>query len=204
MNLEQYIELVKNPSMVGAEHILELREILDTMPYCATTRMLLLKAMHQCGDVNYESTLARTVVYAPSPRALYYYILLKQKPQRRAQGGGDYFEMMDTLEKVGEETNQSLQELAAKLKQARKDLLSTSKVVAKEETEHVVLQEEILEVKPAERDEKVGFTEANARELIRAKRYNEALEMLEYLHREHPDNTYIADQIRFIRLIVNN
>ena len=201
MNIEQYTALVKNPDLVSEQHIPDLREILLHSPYCATTRMLLLNALKKSESVHYQSELMRTVVYAPNPRTLYFYLHPEMAQKRIVKtSGGGYFDMLDAVERSGQDTQQSLNELAEKLKMARESLLQ------KKEAPHSTITEAILKNEASQPiDAKIdepNATEAEAKQLIKEKKYNEALNILREIANSNAKTTYIEDQIRFLEKIV--
>ena len=200
MSSEQYIALVKNPSLVGEQHISDLREILLNSPYCATTRMLLLKVLKEVDSVHYQHELTRTVVYAPSPRTLYFYLQPEIAQQRTAKSSaGDYFGMLDAIEHSGQDTYQSLSELAAQLKQARQSLLQEVVPISKISSQQPKQQEPLLEGVASKA--KQICVEADAIQLIKQKKYTEALVILRQIVDNGEHSVYVEDQIRFLEKI---
>lgn len=205
MDLEEYISLLENPESITARHISDFREMLHYAPYCANTRLLLLKGLHKTNDLNYAAELPGTLLYAPSPRALYQLLFGgSRQGRRRARHSGDYFDMLDTLEKTRRQTNESLQELAERLRQARLMLQQPeeqqpAKVVA--EPPVVVVE---LPAEPAVRQPvSLDISEEAVKKCIKAKKYAEAVEILEQLSLINPKKKSIfADQIRFLKKII--
>lgn len=205
MDLEEYISLLENPEGITSQHIHDLREMLRYAPYCANTRLLLLKGLHKTNDINYTSELPGTLLYAQSPRALYRLLFGGSRQDRwRTKHGGDYFDMLDTLEKTRRQTNESLQELAERLRQARLMLQQPEgqpgdKVVEKPSMEMAELSGN--NASPQQRT--LEISEEAAKKCIRAKKYAEAIEILEQLSLINPKKKSIfADQIRFLKKII--
>lgn len=191
MNLEEYIYLLENPETVDETHIGDLKAMLQYAPYCAPTRLLLLKALYKTNDISYGAELPKTAMYASSPRALYFLLNgQERKAIRRTNNNGDYFAMMDTLEKTGRSTNQSLQELAAQLKQARLQLQAPTPQPTRQ-------AKSTMPAKPT-----YTISEDTVKIFIKEKRYKEAIEILQKLSLNNPKKKSIfADQIRFLEKI---
>lgn len=205
MDLEEYISLLENPEGITAQHIGDFREMLRYAPYCADTRLLLLKGLHKTNDLNYEAELPGTLLYAPSPRALHQLLFGgSRRGRRRARHNGDYFDMLDTLEKTRRQTNESLQELAERLRQARLMLRQPEKRPDTISVPERPAEQAATPAEPAAAPVKsLEISEEAVKKCIRAKKYAEAVEILEQLSLINPKKKSIfADQIRFLKKIV--
>ncbi len=181
MSIDDYIHLLSHPETLQKTNIEDLKTILANNPYCTTTRMMLLKAMHNSQSIHYTREIPHTVVYAHSPRALYTYIHHQDQPKERTNTRGDYFDMMHTIEGISNKSGETLQELAAKLKQARQQLITDSRPKAE----------------PTPKS-----PEQQAKKLIKERKYDEALVILRQIASNSEDKKeYIEDQIRFLEKI---
>ena len=226
MTQEEFISLVKQPESVAAQHVSDLKEMVERFPYFVPSRILLTKSLQLSNSIHFEAHLKTTTVFIPSRRWLYYYLypekLLSAEPYRRernAKSGGDYFDMLNVVESGGGDTRQSLKNLADKLKSAR-SLVNISTVPLKIQSDKVAKNIDV-ETSVNEFDKKVvevvdanpvvvsvsqSFenSEANAKKLISERKYNEAIVILKELNLNNPKKSvYFADQIRFLEKVVS-
>ncbi len=205
MNLEQYLSLLENPELLAECHIPDLRAILEESPYCATTRMMLQKALHNTASVHFEAELARTVIYASSPRALYFYIHPdEQQHRQQKKSGGSYFDMLDAVERSGQDSQDSLRDLAAKLKAARQSMTPVEAPTPKKN----ILAEQTPPAAEVARPTtsptfNVETSQMQAQQFIKNKDYDAAIVMLQEIaqYASPLRKTYIEDQIRFLQKI---
>lgn len=205
MDLEEYISLLENPEGITERHIGDFREMLRYAPYCANTRLLLLKGLHKTNDLNYAAELPGTLLYAPSPRVLYQLLFGgSRQGRRRTKHSGDYFDMLDTLEKTRRQTNESLQELAERLRQARLMLQQPEERQAAKVTAESPMEVAEPPAEPAVRKSApLEISEEAVKKCIKAKKYAEAVEILEQLSLINPKKKSIfADQIRFLKKVI--
>lgn len=123
MTLEDYISLLESPLSADAADIADLRALLGYAPYCASARLLLLKAMSKANDLNYPNEVERTLLYAESNQAVYHLLHPRirptaEPPKERAKDG-NYFEMVAHMEDVAQRTGTSFAELARRFREAR-------------------------------------------------------------------------------------
>lgn len=124
MTLEDYISLLESPLSVDAADIADLRALLSYAPYCASARLLLLKAMSRANDLNYPNEVERTLLYAENNQAVYRLLhprirkAIETASKERAQDG-NYFEMVAHMEDVAQRTGTSFAELARRFREAR-------------------------------------------------------------------------------------
>lgn len=226
MTQEEFISLVKQPESVAAQHVSDLKEIVERFPYFVPSRILLTKSLQLSNSIHFEANLKTTTVFIPSRRWLYYYLypekLLSAEPYRRdknAKSGGDYFDMLKVVETGGGDTRQSLKNLADKLKSAR-SLVNIPTVPLNIYNDKVSKSRDV-EIPVDEIDSKcVGdievnqvngsvlhiseISEANAKKLISERKYSEAIVILRELNLNNPKKSvYFADQIRFLEKVVS-
>jgi len=226
MTQEEFISLVKQPESVAAQHVSDLKEMVERFPYFVPSRILLTKSLQLSNNIHFEAHLKTTTVFIPSRRWLYYYLypekLLSAEPYRReknAKSGGDYFDMLNVVESGGGDTRQSLKNLADKLKSAR-SLVNISTVplqihsdkVAKNIDVEMSVNEldrkvvEVVDANPVVASVSQSFenSEAKAKKLISERKYNEAIVILKELNLNNPKKSvYFADQIRFLEKVVS-
>jgi len=226
MTQEEFISLVKQPESVAAQHVSDLKEMVERFPYFVPSRILLTKSLQLSNSIHFEAHLKTTTVFIPSRRWLYYYLypekLLSAEPYRReknAKSGGDYFDMLNVVESGGGDTRQSLKNLADKLKSARSlvniptvPLKIQSDKVAKNIDVETSVNEfdkkvvEVVDANPVDVSVSQSFenSEANAKKLISERKYNEAIVILKELNLNNPKKSvYFADQIRFLEKVVS-
>jgi len=226
MTQEEFISLVKQPESVAAQHVSDLKEMVERFPYFVPSRILLTKSLQLSNSIHFEAHLKTTTVFIPSRRWLYYYLYpekqLSAEPYRReknAKSGGDYFDMLNVVESGGGDTRQSLKNLADKLKSAR-SLVNIPSVPLKIQSDKVAknidvetsvneLDRKVVEVvdaNPVDVSVSQSFenSEANAKKLISERKYNEAIVILKELNLNNPKKSvYFADQIRFLEKVVS-
>jgi len=226
MTQEEFISLVKQPESVAAQHVSDLKEMVERFPYFVPSRILLTKSLQLSNSIHFEAHLKTTTVFIPSRRWLYYYLypekLLSAEPYRReknAKSGGDYFDMLNVVESGGGDTRQSLKNLADKLKSARSlvniptvPLKIHSDKVAKNIDVETSVNEfdkkvvEVVDANPVDVSVSQSFekSEAKAKKLISERKYNEAIVILKELNLNNPKKSvYFADQIRFLEKVVS-
>ena len=194
MTREEFISLIRYPEKLTEKHIFDLKNLTDEYPYFVLARVLYAKSLKESNNIHYGANAKRTTLHAPNRRRLYFYLHPEQKetgevkqterPQKTF--AGEYFDMMEIIEKKGGNQKQSLKKLAERLKAARE--MTSEKQP------------------PVDRKPKsVEYTEKQAKILIQEKKYTEAHEILKALNLNNPKkSTYFADQIRFLEKIIIN
>ena len=194
MTHEEFISLVRYPEKLTEKHIAELKNLTDEYPYFIQARMLYVKALKESNNIHYGSHSKRMALCAPDRRRLYFFLHsdrhenseIKQTTRPQKVSAGEYFDMMEVVEKQGHNEKQSLKELAKRLKASREMLSEEQPNVNK---------------KP----KSLAITEEQAKKLIREKKYTEAYEILKALNLNNPKKSaYFADQIRFLEKIIIN
>lgn len=207
MNHEDFIALVKQPEKLSSVHLSDLREIVELYPAFVQARILYVKTLQQSHSVHFATNLKFAVLYSSNRRWLYYFMnpdrKLSIEPYRRGKtikSHGDYFDMIENLEREGGDTKQSLKNLAERLKSARTMVVNSS-VTVNETIKKTVIEsgKAVFEI------EDVEITENLAKKLIHDKKYIEAIEILRKLNLNNPKKSvYFADQIRFLEKVIVN
>jgi len=219
MTHEDFITIVRLPEKVKPEYNTDLRELVDRYPYFVTTRLLYVKSLQQSHSIHYAANLKVASIYCSSRRWFYYFLhpekMLSTEPYQRSKIGktsGDYFDMITMIESEGGDTKQSLKILAEKLKSARAMVVApivkpVTNSIPDKEVEKT--EKEILPVinLPEEVQSLIiqEISESNAKKLIIAHKYGEAIEILRALNLNNPKKSvYFADQIRFLEKVIAN
>ena len=71
MKLEQFIDLMNNPSLLEEAHIPAIERIIADYPYFQTAHLLYAKTLNNVKHINYNSALKRTAVIAGNRAVLY-------------------------------------------------------------------------------------------------------------------------------------
>ena len=219
MTHEDFITIVRLPEKVKPEYNSDLKELVDRYPYFVTTRLLYVKSLQQSHSIHYAANLKVASIYCSSRRWFYYFLhpekMLSTEPYQRSKIGktsGDYFDMITMIESEGGDTKQSLKNLAEKLKSARAMVVApivkpVTNSIPDKEVEKT--EKEILPVinLPEEVQSLIiqEISESNAKKLIIAHKYGEAIEILRALNLNNPKKSvYFADQIRFLEKVIAN
>ena len=71
MKIEQFIELIDNPSQLAETHISSIEKILKDYPFFQSGHLLYAKALQNSKHINYHNALKRTAVIAGNRAVLY-------------------------------------------------------------------------------------------------------------------------------------
>jgi len=74
MDRNKFVSLMENPSMLGAEHIASLHEVIQQFPYFQTPRFMMLKSLYSVNNIRYNKELKITAAYTPDRKKLYTFI----------------------------------------------------------------------------------------------------------------------------------
>ena len=80
MKIEQFIELIDNPSQLAETHISSIEKILGDYPFFQSGHLLYAKALQNSKHINYHNALKRTAVIAGN-RAVLYRLINQAVPQ---------------------------------------------------------------------------------------------------------------------------
>ena len=75
---ETYSHLLNNPNEISVNEIELLKELVNTYPFCSTSRILHLKGLQNINSIHYNQTLKETAAYAGDRQRLFY-LLTKEK-----------------------------------------------------------------------------------------------------------------------------
>lgn len=126
--LDDYIQLLEEPMQVDEEAIDALRSMLGYAPYCASARLLLLRALYKSGkrgEMNRQ--LKRALLSAP-PEVSVYFLLRETKSLKDLKPKDDkpkgekslsYFEFIDRMTATAKKTGLGFDELARRYMQMR-------------------------------------------------------------------------------------
>ena len=219
MTHEDFISIVRLPEKVKPEYNPDLTELVDRYPYFVTTRLLYVKSLQQSHSIHFAANIKVASIYCNSRRWFYNFLhpekMLSTEPYQRTKSGkssGDYFDMITMIETEGGDTKQSLKDLAERLKSARAMVITPvvkPAVKSIPTIEPKIPEKEILPVSPAPEEIKTTvtpeITESNAKKLIIAHKYKDAIEILRALNLNNPKKSvYFADQIRFLEKVIAN
>ena len=220
MTLNHFISLIKNPQIVDESYINDLKELIDYYPYLTQARILLSKALLDSKNVHAENYIQNTSLYCSDRRWLYYYLFADKKINtetlkfdRIPKYSGNYFDIITKLESEGNDSKQSLKDLAEKLKSARTIITQNNNEELKKNPTNNILNNKISTLAPIEYFDlnenlmlqKDIITEELAKKMISEKKFREAIEILKKLNLINPKKSiYFADQIRFLEKVIVN
>jgi tetratricopeptide (TPR) repeat protein len=78
MNRNEFIRILRDSGQIDRQMIGEVRELLDLFPFFQSAHLLLLKGLHNTGDIKFENQLKQSAIHIADREVLYY--LLKQEP----------------------------------------------------------------------------------------------------------------------------
>ena len=87
MKIEQFIELIDNPSQLAENHISSIEKILGDYPFFQSGHLLYTKALQNSRHINYHNALKRTAVIAGNRAVLYR--LINQDTGKKYQVSGN-------------------------------------------------------------------------------------------------------------------
>lgn len=212
MTYDNFIQYVKHPDTLSTEAQPLLKELIIQYPYFSIARWLYLKSLHISKSIYFESELKKTALYAANRRNLYYFIhpedtaVNETSGRQRSASSGSYFDMINLLDNKNENNIGSLQSLAERLKEAREMLVSEENNIShspqNETTPLPAAQTSDSFSAENATDVEFDIQVALAKKLIKNKKYEEAIPILEKLNLINPKKSiYFADQIRFLKKI---
>ncbi len=216
MTYEKFIEYISNPDISPSkESEKELNELIKKYPYFHIANWAYLKLLKQSDSIYYQKQLPKTALHTSDRHRLYYYVhpeeLMSESRERMENNSGSYFDMVEKIKQdraKSETTESSLKSLAQKLKEAREKTMMEAKKKETEEKESRKLNEQKVVVTPVV--ENVSNEDKSDEQLVKMyiqqQRYSEAIELLEKLKNlnNSKKSVYFADQIRFLKKIIEN
>ena len=211
MNHNDLLTLVRQPEKLTNEYIADLKELMVMYPAFVPARILYTKALQLTNNVHFGSNLKLATLYSGNKRWLYYYMhpekKLSAEPYRRENtinSHGDYFDMIEALEREGGDIKQSLKNLAERLKSARALVIGNTDTEMKSNVK-VQKQNSDMDINKSLEPEKPESLEIIAKKMIQEKKYIDAIEILRKLNLNNPKKSvYFADQIRFLEKVIAN
>lgn len=207
MTYDDFIHYIRQPETLKDCQPEELKKLADKYPYFKLSKWLYLNSLHKTGSVYFGQELKKTALYAADRRNLYFYIhpdesAVPEPSVLRSDNAGSYFDMIGRLDTKTENSRMSLQTLAEKLKAARETLKTTT---AQTHGDIPTRPESVEQKAEPNQSEVFEEKEKQAKQLIREKKYAEAVKILEELNLINPKKSiYFADQIRFLKKIIQN
>jgi hypothetical protein len=221
MTHDDFITIVRRPETVKAEYETDLKELVERYPYFVQACLLYVKALKQSNNIHYAATLKVASIFCNNRRWLYYYLFPEKmlstdiyQRNKTGKSSGDYFDMMNMIETEGEDTRQSLKNLAERLKSARAMVIAPTLQPVKKPIAGIDYNPEQIQIEKTETMTKFvvqevtltgEISENNAKKLIVEHKYKEAIEILRALNLNNPKKSvYFADQIRFLEKVIAN
>lgn len=121
MDLEEYTQLLESPTSVDASQAEALRDLLKYAPYCASARLLLLKAQYdeqKEGHPVSARDFDRAMLAVPPQTSIYLFLHPRKikRSQRAYKRYGEshtqsYFDMIEKMQEVAEQNGLSFDEI---------------------------------------------------------------------------------------------
>lgn len=216
MTTNDLMNLVAHPEDVEGGFAADLKELVDKYPYFYQARLLWLKSLQKTESIHFELQLQQTALYTSDQRWLYFYLyperkVLQETHVRDAKFSGSYFDLLDAAEADGEDSRLSLRMIAERLKASRTMLLSELKPETQEKQVKVLTSDPskinvpVVDYFHFEESSDPVKLEEKSKQLIKEKKYRQAIEILNQLNLINPKKSiYFADQIRFLEKIIAN
>lgn len=205
MTYEEFKRYAQQSTTITKDTTSIFKELVQKYPYFHIANWMYLKSLKELGDIHYEKQLNKTSLHTKDRRKLYYYIhneeLITDPRIKGSSGDGSYFDMIQKIDRNKNEENKTnnLKNIAERLKMSRATLQHENKKTTpqqqpKEQPTHEWTIQEIEQ------------KEEQAKAYIKEKSYFEAIKLLEELKNlnNSKKSVYFADQIRFLKKIVEN
>ncbi len=207
MQYEKFKFYLQNPDAVGENELLDINQLVDLYPFFNLGRWLRLRALKNTQSIYFEKESEKVSVFTNERRNLFYFIfpetVIEEEPQfNREAGTGSYFDIIGGVDKHSTEKKRTLSELAKKLMSAKESFLE-------EESQNDSI-DEVTKIQSSSIDDKNqqkrwSELENESKRLIKENKFKDALVILEELNLNNPKKSvYFADQIRFLKRIVEN
>ena len=183
MTSNDIIQWIKQPELLNASTLYELRTAVARYPFFQTLRMLYLKNLYLLHDETFGPELRKSALFVADRSKLFYLI----------EGGENTLSLIDSFLSEMSDEQPSDSELSLSL--PTEDYFMTEVNVGDGEQ---------IEGETEELDDSY-FTETLAKIYIKQRRYSKALEIIRKLNLKYPKKSiYFADQIRFLEKLVIN
>lgn len=203
-----FYKKVENKDNLGADDLNFLADLLARYPYFIAARKLYLKSLQNSGNIHFQSELSKSVVFMSDKSSFFFYLYPGMRIDhsttlsRKDKFTGSYFDLLDL---PGSEKENSLKLLAEKLKKARNNLteLKKNEVLVPTTPKVSVPVVDYFKFEVPEPANSEQENEELVKELIKNKKYAEAIESLKRLNLNNPKKSvYFADQIRFLEKVI--
>ena len=207
MTTNDIIQWIKQPELLNASTLYELRTAVARYPFFQTLRMLYLKNLYLLHDESFGPELRKSALFISDRSKLYYLIegdRLSFKPAKDSKPSA-------LLEEETPDKDRTLSLIDSFLSEMSDEQSSDSELNLPPSTEDYFLTgddsistDEQVEQEAEELDDSY-FTETLAKIYIKQRRYGKALEIIRKLNLKYPKKSiYFADQIRFLEKLVIN
>lgn len=216
MTTNDLMTLIAHPETVDGRFASDLKELTDRYPYFYQVKLLWLKSLQKSESIHFESLIPSVALYTSDQRWLYFYLYPERKLNqetfvRDAKFSGSYFDLLDAAEAEGGDARLSLRMIAERLKTSRAMLTSETKTEEPDKQVKNKLQDQTKITVPVidyfryEASPDPTTLEEKSKQLIKEKKYRQAIEILNQLNLINPKKSiYFADQIRFLEKIIAN
>ena len=192
--------LLENKHQLNASDTLKIEQAISLYPYCQTLYILWAKALYLNDREKFQKNLS-FIALAVGDRGKLYHIIHDISPietdleEKLTYVSTDYF--FSEKEETIESQHKTKQDLLIDSFILNNPQISIS--LDREETD----EEDVMALE--EEKEEEFFSETLAKVYIKQKHYEKAIKIFEKLSLKYPEkNVYFADQIRFLKIIVNN
>lgn len=206
MTSSDIIQWIKQPELLNASTLYELRTMVARYPYFQTLRLLYLKNLYLLHDETFGPELRKSALFVADRSKLYYLIEGDKLAVKPAKGT----KALAPEQKEEPNENRTLSLINSFLAEVPDDQTVNDELNLSPLTQEYVLtddnigNEETVESEAEELDDSY-FTETLAKIYIKQRRYGKALEIIRKLNLKYPKKSiYFADQIRFLEKLVIN
>ena len=206
MTSSDIIQWIKQPELLNASTLYELRTMVARYPYFQTLRLLYLKNLYLLHDETFGPELRKSALFVADRSKLYYLIEGDKLAVKPAKGT----KALAPEQKEEPNENRTLSLINSFLAEVPDDQTVNDELKLSPLTQEYVLtddnigNEETVESEAEELDDSY-FTETLAKIYIKQRRYGKALEIIRKLNLKYPKKSiYFADQIRFLEKLVIN
>ena len=206
MTSSDIILWIKQPELLNASTLYELRTMVARYPYFQTLRLLYLNNLYLLHDETFGPELRKSALFVADRSKLYYLIEGDKLAVKPAKGT----KALAPEQKEEPNENRTLSLINSFLAEVPDDQTVNDELNLSPLTQEYVLtddnigNEETVESEAEELDDSY-FTETLAKIYIKQRRYGKALEIIRKLNLKYPKKSiYFADQIRFLEKLVIN